>query len=965
VVDIPATFGGLKPGQASDNQSVRWTGEIFLATPGDYTFFITSLGPQRLTVGDVVVVDDVAAPSNTTRSGVYTATTPGLVSLSYEAADLRFDAAQARLEWSTPDNPARRLLHATETPHPGPDVLAASRQVLRYAPGLQTTGLDDDFHLMSTAASYHGGSWTADAVDSPAIDAGNPALALTETAPTAGALATQHGGRINLGFEANTPQASRSRASLIQLLTFTGAEKVRATLPTPILWRSVGVASTVDILFSADNGQTFTPIAVAEPNDGQFTWTPTIVTNRGRLRIVATGNPAVSDTSHGVFAVGVAGHDDYVNDASTTGDRLTAAVGDNANSGTTPNDPVRSIYTLLHSYDMDPGDVIHVDTGTYLVPINILIGAEDSGVAVIGPGPDATALLNRNNTSGHPSDDERHYVIELAGATDVTVDGLSLINAEQGLHAEGAARLRLQNTIAFNNANWGFFLDRLSTDVVIRGNQAFGTTGNQATDQDTGIEARGNRLLVENNVAFKIGVQFGNGIVIGNFSNDLHTFGTTVRNNLAHNNVNGMLVYGGQVEVGGNEARDNDLGLYVVDYDPGPGDPPSLVHDNFVHDNDVEGLVLERTVDASANVVRANDGTGISVRPGFDTFVHDNVVSASTTGIYADSGATVFHNRVFGNSGSGIVTVSFSGNVTSNFVYGNAVGIEVVNFQTGPTIAENLVYDNTNQGIYVHDAAINTTQGVRLLDNTVQHDVGSAIKLQNNGANFRLFNNVVVINTGLGIEVIGGVTGFDSDYNDIFRGTPGASVGRWLGVLAPDLAAWRAATAVTLGSARDSHSLSQDPLFVDIDGADNLLGWDRQSPQSPFANFGDDDNFHLRAGSPVIDAANSDPPDGPTAPAVVAPATDLEGRRTRAWGRRRSWTWGRSSSRAPRSIRCHRGWSMPSSTSAGRPRRRSTRCASRSASRSTPSTRSLSRITSCARLDRTAPSVMPTTRSSI
>ena len=42
---------------------------------------------------------------------------------------------------------------------------------------------------------------------------------------------------------------------------------------------------------------------------------------------------------------------------------------------------------------------------------------------------------------------------------------------------------------------------------------------------------------------------------------------------------------------------------------------------------------------------------------------------------------------------------------------------------------------------------------------TVQQEIGTAIKLQNNGPNVRLANNIVVINGGLGIDAIGDLTG--------------------------------------------------------------------------------------------------------------------------------------------------------------------------------------------------------------
>src|SRR5439155_10990480 len=46
---------------------------------------------------------------------------------------------------------------------------------------------------------------------------------------------------------------------------------------------------------------------------------------------------------------------------------------------------------------------------------------------------------------------------------------------------------------------------------------------------------------------------------------------------------------------------------------------------------------------------------------------------------------------------------------------------------------------------------------------------------------------------------------------------------------------------------RDQHSSSLNPLFVDLDGADNLPGY------TGGADHGLDDDFHLQPGSPAID----------------------------------------------------------------------------------------------------------------
>jgi hypothetical protein len=76
-----------------------------------------------------------------------------------------------------------------------------------------------DYHLQSTEGSFHGGSWLRDLFDSPCIDAGDPSSPFDlEPAP--------NGGRINMGFEGNTPEASLTAGPQHPIIMPTGANAV-------------------------------------------------------------------------------------------------------------------------------------------------------------------------------------------------------------------------------------------------------------------------------------------------------------------------------------------------------------------------------------------------------------------------------------------------------------------------------------------------------------------------------------------------------------------------------------------------------------------------------------------------------------------------------------------------------------------------------------------------------------------
>ena len=69
------------------------------------------------------------------------------------------------------------------------------------------------------------------------------------------------------------------------------------------------------------------------------------------------------------------------------------------------------------------------------------------------------------------------------------------------------------------------------------------------------------------------------------------------------------------------------------------------------------------------------------------------------------------------------------------------------------------------------------------------------------------------------------------------------------GVSLDSLSAWTAATGT------DAHSISADPDFLDIAGADNILGYALVA--GAYRDGGADDNFVLDAGSPAIDSGDS------------------------------------------------------------------------------------------------------------
>jgi len=721
-------------------------------------------------------------------------------------------------------------------------------------------GADDNLHVASTVGSYSAfdNLWSTQAEDSPAIDAGDPAddyaAELSPVGPIDPALASQAGGRINLGAYGNSGEASRSPESFIQLLSFTGGQKVRLGQASLILWRSGGIAATVDIDFidESSGSPVVTPIATGAPNSGVWVWNPAISTLEGIIRITgaSAADPLVDVVaqSHSYIVVGQAGHEYYVNDVFDGGtDQYTTADGDNDNSGTTPADPMASLNALLNAYNMDPGDVIYVDAGTYNLVANVVVGADDAGVLIAGPTNGNSATLDRGNVAAG------RYVLHLSSAADVEVRNLTLTGGEYGLVAHNADRLRVSDSLAFHNAVTGFHVDSDSANVVVMDNEAYGTTGNGSIDQNTGFGLYGYNMLVQGNTSYKVGSQLDYGFYIDNAG------GLTFQDNLAYNNNYGARIQTDQGDVHDNIARDNNKGFWLNDDN---GSARTAAYDNTADDNDEQGFVLESNLELYRNVASRN-ATGIHISSGSNVYVGTdallhagsegaNLVFLNDTGVSAQYGGTIRYNRIFANTNYGVRLQRNAAYVIGNAIYGNSVGVFINAYYSGHRVTSNVIYDNANEGIYATGASISGTGGIELVNNTVHHDVGTGIRLANNGSNVHLYNNIVHVNVGAGISVIGGTTGFDSDYNNVHLGTVAAEFGSWKGTAAADLPAWQAA------SGEDENSMSVDPGFQDYNGADNLLGWERPDPASEFEDFGEDDDFQLAGGSPMIDAAHSE-----------------------------------------------------------------------------------------------------------
>jgi hypothetical protein len=292
----------------------------------------------------------------------------------------------------------------------------------------------------------------------------------------------------------------------------------------------------------------------------------------------------------------------------------------------------------------------------------------------------------------------------------------------------------------------------------------------------------------------------------------------------------------------------------------------ALIRDNQVFGNH-EGISLEGpAAQAVGNVVYDNADYGIRVY--YDGVARGNVVHDNRVGIAAHSssagriednrlytndvgleffgyGGTASGNEIYANR-VGVGGNYFYGTFQANRVYSNDVGLELGH--SSGEIANNLFYAHANQAVVLRSSS--SSAMTRFVNNTVYQPVGDALRLEQNTQNVLVSNNILWVDAGYALNIAAdSQVGFHSDYNLIhLSADPNARVGQWDGDAAGTLAEWQNLAG------QDAHSLVGDPGFLDIDGADNVLGY---RAEGGGYNGGADDNFYRVRGSIGIDRGHS------------------------------------------------------------------------------------------------------------
>lgn len=649
---------------------------------------------------------------------------------------------------------------------------------------------------------------------STSIDAGDPLSSfVNEPGP--------NGDRINLGAHGNTALATTSKAAYLELNYPTYYTDWEFAESRPILWRGYNVGGNLSIDLVEEGSGTVRHIADMPVSAGSYTWIPSStggvsasITARHRIRITSIVTPSILTSSREALSITANTPDFYVNDGASGMDEYATAAGDNRKTGKTAGDPKSSLVALLRSYHLEPGDTVRIDAGTYNHVRNVII----SGNLAIGDDEGATfqgatgskggqTVLDRSNTFNQSTN------IELSDGDEVTMKNLILQGANRGLWVHN-------NSIRFdgfklttrNNAAEGLIIESDSEQTVV----------DQLVSHDNGshgisISAGIGSLL--NSQTYNNG---GSGIILSGDPTVIRDIKTYL------NKGTGLSLTGSGHVVERVESYNNYVGIDVTNSTGttviGNTDL-SLAKGNRVHDNTYGITTTYGGILVVGNAITGNT-TGVSVFGGGT--IERNIISGGSTGVSINSGGIVKRNRIYNNTKNGIQTV-YGSNVLENTIYSNGTGIETINSYASLTsFRNNLIYANTNAGITV------SGYNMEAINNTIYQTSGDGLLIAN-ATNNTVNNNIIWTTSGIAISVASdSQTNFASDYN-LFRATGTGNVGRWQNVLRNTLNAWQNAAFT------DPNTISQDPLFVDIDGADGMLGY-----VDP-VNDGRDDNFHVQS----------------------------------------------------------------------------------------------------------------------
>ncbi len=435
---------------------------------------------------------------------------------------------------------------------------------------------------------------------------------------------------------------------------------------------------------------------------------------------------------------------------------------------------------------------------------------DNVGVGITVTGYQGVALVAQGNRIEGSGDSG----LRLAAAASAEVEANVVAGSrDNGIHVDGVGQVEVGGNQVSGNQHVGIVVEN-ALRVHCRGNQVESNAGG-------GIElvgVRGGTTLQTEVVDNQIEGSDGTCLILEGTSG-----GGVYANTIARCGLDGIRLRGsGGVAVADNLVADvGTVGIEVgsdSDFDAG-----GIVERNQVADTGLSGIKIHAS---GVAIVRDNEvlhsgASGIVLvmqgDPAQAVVVGNTIGSSGVNGLSTEglTRATLQNNLVFNHSDSGIrVARSRAVQVANNLVYNNLRGIRFGDEDSGEEVTGSIMLSNT---IFRNRLAgiVLGTRGGASMDAYIEH-------------------NIISGNGGIGLAVhANSLSGLVADFNlntDGYRLSPFDESNP----LSPGM-----------------HDINADPLFVDPDGADGVLGGDGYL----------DDDFRLRNGemvSPAIDAGRTE-----------------------------------------------------------------------------------------------------------
>ncbi|MFN3166042.1 MAG: right-handed parallel beta-helix repeat-containing protein, partial [Phycisphaeraceae bacterium] len=479
-------------------------------------------------------------------------------------------------------------------------------------------------------------------------------------------------------------------------------------------------------------------------------------------RILLDGDPVTPETLY------------YVNDASTIGDIHATAIGLSTNDGLTPSTPLDSVQSLLDLYDLGPGDLVLIDSGTYSEQVLIdkddegasfqgvsglttwdrggthwdLVDADGVSISQITFTGSGTAIQIRSGTVDPSSSSNItdnlfsgvYYGVSISGGVDHCVNNNTFDpTVTYGLYTTNTTNLQVDQNIV--HSSYGISLNSTQASV----------TGNAFTNSQNSIQASSNgtlSVLIAGNTILGV-PDPGNSSLRGTGISITNIPATITDNNISQKEV-GIDSNTAAAQVLGNRITNNTLGF---------------------------------------------EGYGVIGGTHWDPAT-SNLFEFNSVGVRANSNSIVRFNEFFDN----VVGLEAKSNASD----------------AGILFHHNILADNTSAAIRV-----DATTGVEVLHNTIDAAVGDGLRVENSSADIAFHNNIVWARGGYAVHVsTTSQTGFSSNYNNLFTSAAG-QVGWWQKPFG-DLFDWQAEVDLDLNSIGYTaiDPTRDDPHFVDAGARD-------------------------------------------------------------------------------------------------------------------------------------------------